>query len=75
MVLVHCSSGVSRSGTVVLYFVMKHRAVSLAEAWRIVSAARRVLLPNDLFFKARLWCFLACVCCLVAECTVRAGEC
>ena len=48
-VLVHCSSGVSRSGTAVLAYLVKYRGASLADAWRHVAARRRCILPNDTF--------------------------
>lgn len=49
-VLIHCSSGISRSGAVTLAYCMLTKSWSLAEAWKHVSSKRPVLLPNDAFF-------------------------
>ncbi len=50
-VLVHCSSGVSRSGTVVLAYLIARCGLLLKDAWELVSARRRVVLPNNLFHR------------------------
>lgn len=64
-VLVHCaglyfvlywspSAGVSRSGAVVLSYVMKAKQMSLKHAEEIVLKARPVVSPNDGFYKQLL---------------------
>jgi hypothetical protein len=49
-VLVHCQSGMSRSGAAVLAYLMMWRGYSLREAWSATQAARPMLLPNAGFF-------------------------
>ncbi|AXU41624.1 PTP-2 [Spodoptera eridania nucleopolyhedrovirus] len=49
-VYVHCHAGVSRSATLVIYFLMKHYKISLAEAYQIV-VDRRNIRPNDSFLR------------------------
>lgn len=49
-VLVHCSSGVSRSATVVLAFLIQQTPLSLSDAWALLSSKRRAILPNNTFY-------------------------
>ena len=49
--LVHCQSGISRSATVVIAFMMKHRGMKLMEAYRAVWERRPAINPNDGFFR------------------------
>lgn len=49
-VLLHCSSGISRSSAVLIEYLMKKEKISLLEAFKKVSDARPVILPNDTFF-------------------------
>eukprot|EP01094_Clydonella_sp_ATCC50884_P029130 TRINITY_DN9005_c0_g1_i1.p1 TRINITY_DN9005_c0_g1~~TRINITY_DN9005_c0_g1_i1.p1 ORF type:complete len:215 (-),score=44.20 TRINITY_DN9005_c0_g1_i1:212-856(-) len=52
-VLVHCSSGVSRSAALVLAFLISRRpapALTLRDAWAQVYEQRRVICPGRLFF-------------------------
>eukprot|EP00900_Chrysochromulina_parva_P007133 jgi/Chrpa1/16420/Chrysochromulina_OHIO_Genome00023451-RA len=51
-VLVHCNSGMSRSATLVIAFLMSQRGMSLAEAYETTRSARPVILPNRGFFGA-----------------------
>ncbi|AAF33556.1 Tyrosine serine phosphatase 2 [Spodoptera exigua multiple nucleopolyhedrovirus] len=49
-VYVHCHAGVSRSATIVVYFLMKHYNIGLAEAYQIV-VDRRNIRPNNSFLR------------------------
>eukprot|EP00831_Metopus_contortus_P076356 TRINITY_DN7044_c0_g2_i1.p1 TRINITY_DN7044_c0_g2~~TRINITY_DN7044_c0_g2_i1.p1 ORF type:complete len:155 (-),score=23.32 TRINITY_DN7044_c0_g2_i1:67-531(-) len=49
-VLVHCSAGVSRSGSIVIAYVMHEMKIGLNEAWRFVKEARSCVYPNDGFY-------------------------
>lgn len=49
--LVHCLAGVSRSAAMVLGYLVKHRAMPLAEAFALVRAARPMARPNSGFFR------------------------
>jgi hypothetical protein len=51
-VLVHCNSGMSRSATLVIAFLMSQRGMSLADAYETTRSARPVILPNRGFFGA-----------------------
>ena len=50
-VLVHCERGVSRSASLAMAFLMKHRAMSRDDAYVAVKRARRVVEPNAGFWK------------------------
>ena len=49
VVYVHCSQGVSRSPTVVLYHLIKHHKMMLLEAAELVKAKRVKVSPTDGF--------------------------
>jgi predicted protein tyrosine phosphatase len=49
---VHCQSGISRSATVAIAYLMKHCGMALMDAYRLVHDARPVINPNDGFFRA-----------------------
>ena len=51
-VLVHCQSGISRSATVVIAYVMKKHQIPLIQAYSLVIEKRPVINPNDGFFRA-----------------------
>jgi len=53
-VLVHCTQGVSRSGVVVLYYIMRSRGWGLRRAWTFVAARRSLMFPNATFMR-QLW--------------------
>lgn len=50
-VLVHCAAGVSRSGAVIISYVMKVKNLSFKEAEELVLKARPVVSPNEGFQK------------------------
>ena len=52
VVYVHCQSGISRSATVVIAFLMKCREMELMSAYEQVHRCRPVINPNDGFFRA-----------------------
>ncbi|KAM8885528.1 dual specificity protein phosphatase 18 isoform 1-T2 [Spinachia spinachia] len=49
--LVHCNAGVSRSASLCMAYLMKHRGVPLLEAHRWVRSCRPVVRPNNGFWK------------------------
>ncbi|XP_054467496.1 dual specificity protein phosphatase 18 [Anoplopoma fimbria] len=49
--LVHCNAGVSRSSSLCMAYLMKHRGVALLEAHRWVRTSRPVVRPNNGFWK------------------------
>lgn len=49
--LVHCVAGVSRSASLCLAYLMKHRGMSLREAFYHVKAIRPQIRPNSGFFQ------------------------
>ncbi|XP_066254418.1 dual specificity protein phosphatase 14-like isoform X1 [Euwallacea similis] len=49
--LIHCLAGISRSATFCIAYLMKHRRISLLEAYNYVKARRPRIKPNCGFFK------------------------
>jgi len=49
-VFIHCSSGISRSGTATIAVVMSRLGINLLESYKLVSTKRPVVCPNDFFF-------------------------
>ncbi|XP_074526603.1 dual specificity protein phosphatase 18 [Halichoeres trimaculatus] len=52
--LVHCNAGVSRSATLCMAYLLKHRGVTLLEAHRWVKSCRPIVRPNNGFWKQLL---------------------
>lgn len=51
-VYVHCHAGVSRSATIVLYWLMRDRSLDLQTAYDLVKAQRDEICPNPGFFRS-----------------------
>ncbi|XP_016307395.1 dual specificity protein phosphatase 18 [Sinocyclocheilus anshuiensis] len=50
-VLLHCNAGVSRSATLCLAYLMKHRCLTLAEAHALLKSLRPIVRPNSGFWR------------------------
>ena len=50
-VLVHCYSGISRSATIVIAFVMRYLVISFSKALDFVKEKRDIISPNISFIK------------------------
>jgi len=48
-VLVHCTAGVSRSPTIVIFFIMKEYGMSYEDAFSTVEKCRECISPNEGF--------------------------
>ena len=50
-VLVHCAAGISRSGSMMVAYVMQKEKMSLEESLKYVQARRKKVFPNKGFMK------------------------
>lgn len=50
-VLVHCVSGISRSASIVLAYMIKHKSLPYSKAYRLVQNKRKQIYPNSGFKK------------------------
>lgn len=55
-VFVHCRMGISRSATLVIYYLMTRSRMTLREAYRTVRAKRNLICPNLGFMRQLLEC-------------------
>lgn len=54
-ILIHCMAGISRSATMVLYYLMKHKHYHLREAYNFLKLKRKQdISPHFLLFKQLL---------------------
>jgi len=53
-IVVHCEVGMSRSPTIVISYLMKHKNMSLREAYHHVKQRRPIIMPNMGFIKQLL---------------------
>ena len=49
-VLVHCRSGMSRSASLVIAYIMKTKGASCQDAYEYVKHKRSIVLPNEGFW-------------------------
>mgnify|MGYP002049279686 FL=1 len=58
-VLVHCGRGISRSASLVIAALMRHRGISYADAFALVAAKRPCIYPN-VGFQLQLFLYERC---------------
>ena len=51
-VLVHCSSGISRSASFMIWYLMSNHNMNLQQSFQYVFERRPIILPNDALFAA-----------------------
>jgi protein-tyrosine phosphatase len=49
--MVHCLAGVSRSVSLVLAYLIKHRGMTYRDAYDLIKGRRRIIHPNDGFIE------------------------
>jgi len=49
--LIHCAAGISRSATILISYLIRHRQHDLRSAFNLVKSVRRVVRPNNAFFQ------------------------
>ena len=49
--LVHCAAGISRSASICIAYLMRHRRMSLREAYHHMKSCRQIIRPNPGFFR------------------------
>jgi protein-tyrosine phosphatase len=50
-ILVHCYAGMSRSVSVIIYYLMKKNGISFSNAHNFIKGIRKLIRPNDSFQK------------------------
>lgn len=50
-IMVHCLAGVSRSVSLVISYLIKHRGFSFQKAYETIKSRRRIIHPNDGFIQ------------------------
>ena len=50
-VLVHCEKGITKSASIVIYYLMKKQSISLAQAFKEVKKYRSMVLPQPSLFR------------------------
>jgi protein-tyrosine phosphatase len=48
-VLIHCAQGVSRSSSIIIYYLMKRKAMSFDESLKLIRKTRPIASPNSSF--------------------------
>jgi dual specificity MAP kinase phosphatase len=50
-IIVHCSKGISRSASMVIFYIMKKNNINFGEAFKYVKLRRSTINPNNGFIK------------------------
>jgi len=50
-ILVHCTAGISRSSSVLIYYLMKEKGLTFDQALKMVRSKRNIVNPNKGFEK------------------------
>jgi len=54
-ILVHCMAGISRSVSMITYYLMKKYGINYNKAYHIIHQKRSIAYPNDSFHKQLAW--------------------